>query len=450
MLEILSNSSKHSDMTPQQIAIFLEQYYTDPPPSFFDTQARLSLSHAARNRYRDTELPKEIRDVTEPVETLRQQEHLGAMFQAVGPSSTSSVEACKKVLKQKREMQLTEAEVADVLVLMATSQNSSDWNGGIFAQTVQNETLDWAQVIKYLDRPDFILRDAEGLAVVLDALLVAHAKAHNFSVADLWGRRWLNGEAQLSVLKAFSSLKVGRFDITKIDNLRKVVSQEDFADAPTSLKALAESLESQKLNSLDAVQALLSLAFDHDRPPEIQQEGLSLLDRAEKLTPELLLCGAFQLPKPWSPNHERLVHDLFNRFFENHTSFQLVFWKLWLLDRNIVVRHFLELFSQNPMTMDRIVEIVAAINRVSEFLEHPVRVFSLEFAGVACGRDLLDLEPWVVDQVRKDGAQFMEDCYRWLKMKAEEEYQCRRESLPRRTCPLQVLPVHIFLEVLRR
>src|SRR5690606_21646842 len=157
----------------------------------------------------------------------------------------------------------------------------------------------------------------------------------------------------------------------------------------------------------DAIDALLSLAFDPDRPREILQEGLSLLERAEKLTPELLLCGAFQLPQPWSPEHERLVFDLFAKFFDGHTSFQLVFWKLWQQDRNVVAHRFVALYSQNPMRMERIVEILATIKRINEFLDYSNRLVNLEFATVAAGFDLLDLEVWVVDQIKKHGVSFM-------------------------------------------
>ncbi|RPA83679.1 Not1-domain-containing protein [Ascobolus immersus RN42] len=454
LLEIISNPSKHPELTPQALAAFLQQFYSDPPPAFFNTSERLSLSYAARSRYRDGEVPREVREATDSIESLRQQERLSTIFQAAGPNSTSSVEACKKVLKQKWRVQLSEAEIADVLVLMATSQNPGDWNGEVFAQAVKienlSETFDWARVIKSLDRPDFVLKDAEGLAVVLDALVTADPKTPGYSISDLWGGRWTNGQAQLSVLKAFHSLRVGRFDITKTENLRKVLSQEDFANAPTVVKALAESLESQKLNSLDAIDALLSLAFDPDRSPEIRNEGMILLDRAEKRTPELLLCGAFQLPQPWSAEHERLVFDLFGKFFDGHTSFQLVFWKLWQLDRNFVAHRFVDLYSQNPLRMERIVEIIAKIQRTHEFLDYSNRLINLEFATVAAGFELLDLEPWVIDQIKKHGVPFMEDSYKWLKAKADEEYQFRREQVPRRTVSIQVAPVYIFLEVLAR
>lgn len=48
LLETLANPAKHQDLPTQSIALFLQQYFSDPVPSFLDNTAKLSLSYAAR------------------------------------------------------------------------------------------------------------------------------------------------------------------------------------------------------------------------------------------------------------------------------------------------------------------------------------------------------------------------------------------------------------------
>lgn len=458
LLEIVANPAKHQEMSAASLATFLQQYFSEPSPSFFDTTAKLSLSLAARTRYKDNTLPEEVARITDPIEKLRQQESLVRIFQDAGPACTTSVDACRKVLKRKWRVELTEEEVAEVLTLMAVSPNPSEWNGEIFVNAILAENIgdsfDWNAVIGCLDRPDFMIQQIDGFAVVVDALRAASAKSTNkFDISKLWGGRWVNYMSQLNVFKAYLAISPERFDVSKVPGLRKVLTQEDFATAPSAVKALAESLETQKLVSSEAVSTLFHLGTDVTLPMDVREDGYKNIERAAKFTPELLIFGAFQMPKPWSQNLETLVYQLFDLFFHSHTSYQLVFWKLWKDQKVFVAQQFVNYHSRDSLQLNRILDIVHDIRCLDELLELTQELalgFVLDLAALAARRDLLVLDKWLHEMSVKYGSPFTLQCYRFLKFKADAECAANREGSPLRTVSLSVGPVNTFLQFLEK
>ena len=445
-------------MKPSSLALLLQQYLAEPSLPFFDTNAKLGLSYAARTRFKDNPLPEDIARVTDAVEKLRQEESLVGIFKSAGPICTSSVETCRKVLRLKWRVKFNEDEVADVFCLMATSPTASEWNGEVFVTAILLDNIgdpfDWNTVIGRLDKPDFVIQQVDGFAVVLDGLRTAQAKSTaKFDISKLWGGRWVHYISQLNVFKAYLAITPDRFDVTKVPGLRKVLTQEDFASAPSTVKALAESLETQKLVSSEAVSTLLHLGTDLTLPPEVREDGYKHIERAAKFTPELLIFGAFQMPKPWSQNLEHLVLQLFDLFFHGHTSNQLVFWKLWKEQKGFVAQQFITYHSRDPLQLTRILDIVNDIRCLTELLEITQELalgFVLDLAALAARREYLNLEKWLQEMLAKYGAPFTLQCYRFLKFKADAECAQNREGGAARTVSLSVGPVNMFLQFLEK
>lgn len=450
MLEIISNPSKHPNLSPEALADFMRHYYSESP-SFFDGQAKLLLAYAAKTRYGDN-IPPVVQQMTDQVESLRQQERLVSVFQQSGPNGTSSVETCASLLRAKWGSMVSEEEVAELLRLMATSQNPADWKGDVLVKALQIQHIpnnfNWRLVIKYLDHPDFVLKDTEGLALVLEAFSAINQPPPDFSLTNLWAGRWTNYRSQLSVLKAYNSLRVDRFDVSKIGLQKKVLTQGDFVDAPTSIKALADTLESQKLNSLDTIEAILHLSSDEDLPHDVLIEGKALLERAAKLTPELLLCGAYQLPRPWSPSHENVVQSLFKSFFIGHTSYQLVFWKLWQVNKIFVAHGFISVYVADPMNIKRIWELADGFHGVQELLGVGEVNFVLDLASYAAFKGTINFEKWLKELISRHGAGVMFECLKFLKAKADEENVFTRDGSQPISARLDLSVVAAFLEVM--
>lgn len=450
MLELLANPAKHPGLTPEGIAFFLRQLLSEPLPSFLDESESLRLSYAARSRYSHTSLPPEIFNITEPVEHMRQTTSLVQALHQFGPQSISTLSSCRELLKRKWHVQLTASEVADVLVYMATSENPGSWNSNNLIEAMMLEGnlaqgFDWKLVIQSLDREDFVLEQPEGLHVVLRAIQQG-AKDQEFQIDRLWGGRWRHPRAQWSVLRAY--LKSEDVDVNKMMGVRKVFTSEDFSNGTAAIKMLAAAFETNKLISLAAVDALLYLALDEAVPPDIHIAASPELDKGAKYAPELLLCGAIMTTEAWPPPLESVVDALFNTFFEGHTSHQLVFWRLWQVDKATVTKYFVRYHQHNPLTITRILDISQDLRCLGDLLDVQNSTFVLDVASLAARREYLNLDKWLVEMINKYGLEFAVECYQFLRVKAEAEYAQTREGKKTMMVNLRVGPVNSFLTVL--
>ncbi|EWC46218.1 hypothetical protein DRE_04596 [Drechslerella stenobrocha 248] len=429
MLEILANPAKHDNWEPFLIAQYLADYLSEPVPSFLDLNAKLNLSYAARVRFSATTIPDDIQTVTEPVEKMRGQESLKRLFTMAGSNSTNSLDACKEVLKRKWKVELSEEEVAEMLITMATSPHPTDWNPEIFVKAILENNIgpafDWSLLIELLDKPEFVIEDADGLSLLIKGLLVATQKNPDLEISRLWSGIKTNARSQLSIMKALLSRRFEGFNLSKVPNWQKIVSINDqFQDAPAKLSALATTYENQKLNSLGAVQSLIHLAVDRSVPKDIKKEAGALVERQWKLVPELLLVGAFIADKPWPAEHEVIVKQLFGVFFEGSPSRQLVFYLLWNYDRIGVIERFIEIYRTDKLKVTRILEIAKEINILWDLAKSiSFYELALDLSCLAALSDALNLEKWLIEMFAENGKDFIEQTLLFLENRSSADYE---------------------------
>ncbi|EPS36887.1 hypothetical protein H072_9531 [Dactylellina haptotyla CBS 200.50] len=429
MLDILSNPTKHENWGSPLIAQYLADYLSEPVPTFFDQNAKLNLSYAARVRFSSTTIPEEIQNITEPVEKMRGQESLKRLFTMAGSNSTNSLDSCREVLKRKWKVELSEEEVADMLVTMATSPHPTDWNPEIFVKAIMENNIgpafDWSLLIELLDKPEFVIEDSDGLSLLIKGLLVATQKNPDLEISRLWSGVKNNPKSQLSIMKALLSRRFEGFNLTKVPNWQRIVSINDqFQDAPAKLSALATTYENQKLNSLGAVQSLLYLAVDRSVPKDIKAEAGALVDRQWKLVPELLLVGAFIADKPWNPEHEAIVKRLFGSFFEGSPSRQLVFYLLWSYDRIGVMERFVEIYRADKLKVTRILEIAKEIQILWDLTKSiSYYELALDIACLAAVSEALNLEKWLAEMFAENGKDFIDQTLVFLETRSSADYE---------------------------
>ncbi|EGX43660.1 hypothetical protein AOL_s00215g396 [Orbilia oligospora ATCC 24927] len=429
MLEILGNSAKHENWDPALIAQYLTDYLSEPLPSFFDLNAKLNLSYAARVRFSSSTIPEEIQVVTDSVEKLRGQESLRRLFTMAGSNSTNSLDACREVLKRKWKVELSEEEVAEMLITMATGLHPTDWNPEVFVKAILENNIgpafDWNLLIDVLDKPEFIIEDPDGLSLLIKGLLVATQKNPDLEISRLWSGRKNNPRSQLSIMKALLSRRFESFNLAKVPNLQKIVSINDqFQDAPAKLSALATTYENQKLNSLGAVQSLLYLAVDRSVPKDVKTEAGALVERQWKLVPELLLVGAFIADKPWAQEHEGIVKRLFSSFFEGSPSRQLVFYLLWSYDRLGVMERFIEIYRGDKLKVTRILEIAKEIQILWDLTKSIAYYeLALDIACLAAVSDALNLEKWLTEMFAENGKDFISETLIFLETRSIADYE---------------------------
>lgn len=450
MLEILAMPSKYENLSDNGIAWFVEQIVTEPLPNFVDESIVLRLSYAVRCRYKNKALPTRIAQLTNPIEEMRQQENLVSALEQFGPDSISTLERARELVSRKWNVHITEKEVAEVLIYMACrTQNPGQWNSANFVDALIAEgnlapTFDWEVVLDNLDREDFIVRDMDGVMVVIRAIQAGTKGQRDFPIA-FWGRQWQYPRSQWSVLSAYLQPQT---DVRTLPGLRKIFTSDDFETANSHVKAMVTILEGNKLISYDAIDALLHLSFDNTVPQDIHQAAQRQLESACKFAPELVLCGALQKPQPWTLEVNDLVGQLFDIFFEGHTSYQLIFHRLWNLDRPMVARRFIDYYNRSRLNITRIMDISQDLRCLGDLLEIPDAQFVLDIATLAARREYLNLEKWLQGMLSKYGAEFWHECYRFLRIKAAAEYEHAREGVKQTHVSLRVGPVYTMLTVL--
>ena len=146
---------------------------------------------------------------------------------------------------------------------------------------------------------------------------------------------------------------------------------------------------------------------------------------------------------------ESVIDSLFELFFDGHTSQQLVFWRLWQVDKNMVAQRFVDAYQRNPLTLTRIMDICQELRCLNDLLEIRNATFILDVASLAARREHLNLDKWLHEMLAKFGGDFWEECYRFLRMKADAEYLASREGNGKQTMvQLRVGPVYSFLTAL--
>ena len=152
--------------------------------------------------------------------------------------------------------------------------------------------LDWAAVIKSFDWPDRHGVDTATLKLLIAILVNCPRNADPHAVTGFWST-WANPMYQLRLLDALLSLPGDTFNFVNLPG-RRVVIVNDVAGASPTIKSLAANVQGHTWNSLDLFEVLVKLG-DADSV-EIRNTVREMLDKAIKISAELVHMGIFQVP----------------------------------------------------------------------------------------------------------------------------------------------------------
>ncbi|CAG8484093.1 12574_t:CDS:2 [Ambispora gerdemannii] len=328
---------------------------------------------------------------------------------------------------------IQEKDVAQVLGMMAgtptESQNAGNmpWNPNAEASETQRKeswdvetfvdtlielqpNLNWVKIYQELDYPEFFISDIKGLDILLKAFKAAVKEQQHFPLNVFWGR-WANITGQFSVLRCISNAPVEIFNINEM-RTRRVLTMEDFVTSGANVKSLAPMLTSQSWNSLDFIETLIKLADS-----EFFEKVRDLFDKASKQTPELVVLGLAQVPKPWSSIHQELINKLLSMFLISHSSSTLVLTRLWQVNPNLFIEGCLDLYKKDAMHISRILDIAQDLKILPQLLQVQQFVFTIDLAALASRREYLNLEKWLQDNIAEYGDPFIHDCLDFLHSK---------------------------------
>jgi CCR4-NOT transcription complex subunit 1 len=157
-----------------------------------------------------------------------------------------------------------------------------------------NVTLQWDKAIRVLDRPERTGIDTATLKLIVAILSEAH-----HAVSGFWST-WSNALYQLRLIDALLSLPSDTFSFYGLPG-RTVVTVDDVANASPTIKTLAQNVQSSTWNSLDLFELLVRL--DESEEPGVKTQVREMLDRAVRVSAELVHMGLLQVPV--SSNHSK-------------------------------------------------------------------------------------------------------------------------------------------------
>ncbi|KAJ3055880.1 hypothetical protein HK097_008877 [Rhizophlyctis rosea] len=394
---------------------------------------------------------------------------IAALMRDLGYGATSSAGTVVKVLEHlsispaNASMTLSDEEISRTIAMMAMThtgltglagsessifkgvdpadlQRPTTWDVELFMSVVLElrPDLDWFVVMRKLDVPDFVVPDGQGLKIILDASKIVLKDLYQFPIGAIFGR-WRNERGQLAFLKHAIQVAPELFSLNQTAP-RRVVTLEG---ANSAARVLIPALGNQAWNSLDLIETLILLS---EGP--LYEDVKAVFENASQQAPELLLLGLAQLTIPWNPLMKELAPNLVMLFLGGHQNSNFVLPKLWQLSQPLAISGLLHLYSRDPSSLSRILDVAQEMKALSQILETKPFSFAIDLAALASRRDYLNLEKWLQDHIRQEGDVFIKACLEFLNEKVTSQILRQESNNVQHSVPLSVDVVVIFLRIL--
>ncbi|XP_012868099.1 PREDICTED: CCR4-NOT transcription complex subunit 1 [Dipodomys ordii] len=362
---------------------------------------------------------------------------LADFMQEVGYGFCASIEECRNIIMQFGVREVTAAQVARVLGMMARThsgltdgiplqsisapgsgiwsdgKDKSDgaqahtWNVEVLIDVLKelNPSLNFKEVTYELDHPGFQIRDSKGLHNVVYG--IQRGLGMEVFPVDFIYRPWKHAEGQLSFIQ------------------HSLINPEIFcfADYPCHtvatdiLKAPPEddNREIATWKSLDLIESLLRLAEVGQYEQVKQLFGFPI-----KHCPDMLVLALLQINTSWHTLRHELISTLMPIFLGNHPNSAIILHYAW----HGQVRH------------GHLLMIA-----LSMLLNGTPFAFVIDLAALASRREYLKLDKWLTDKIREHGEPFIQACMTFLKRRcpsilgglAPEKDQPKSAQLPPET-----------------
>uniref|UniRef100_A0A8C3NV47 CCR4-NOT transcription complex subunit 1 n=1 Tax=Cyanoderma ruficeps TaxID=181631 RepID=A0A8C3NV47_9PASS len=367
---------------------------------------------------------------------------LADFMQEVGYGFCASVEECRNIIMQFGVREVTAAQVARVLGMMARThsgltdgiplqsisapgsgiwsdgKDKSDgsqahtWNVEVLIDVLKelNPNLDFKVVTYELDHPGFQIRDSKGLHIVVFGIQRGLGM-EVFPVNAIY-RPWKHAEGQLS----FIQHSLINPDIFCFADYPCHTVATDILKAPPE----DDNREIATWKSLDLIESLLRLA-EVGQYEQVKQ----LFSFPIKHCPDMLVLALLQINTSWHTLRHELISTLMPIFLGNHPNSAIILHYAWHGQ------------GQSPSIRQLIMHAMA----LSMLLNGTPFAFVIDLAALASRREYLKLDKWLTDKIREHGEPFIQACMTFLKRRcpsilgglAPEKDQPKSAQLPPET-----------------
>ncbi|XP_076649788.1 CCR4-NOT transcription complex subunit 1 isoform X4 [Halictus rubicundus] len=372
------------------------------------------------------------------------------LIMELGYGFTSSVEECRSALAGLGAREISPACAARVLGHMArTCSNLDDagglqsywgnsgatqdankeksadnaapstWNVEVFIQALKEiqSTLSWNDVIVKLDHAEFIIKDRQGLNLLITGLrlgLQHQGYLPDMFPVELFYRHWDNVEGQFSL----------------VQQILKCPDIFCFADYPYHsvtvdvLKAAPESdsKEAQTWRSLNVVELLLHMA-ERGLYVSVQE----IFKWPIQHCPDVLVLALLQINAPITILRQELLSTLMPIFLGNHPNSAVILHHAWhgnaVKIKSIIMHAMAEWYirgDHDQTRLSRILDVAQDLKALSHLLTAQSYPFVIDLACLASRREYLKLEKWLTDKIREQGEVFVTACVKFLQRRCPQ------------------------------
>ncbi|XP_030438098.1 CCR4-NOT transcription complex subunit 1 isoform X3 [Gopherus evgoodei] len=393
---------------------------------------------------------------------------LADFMQEVGYGFCTSVEECHNIIMQFGVREVTAAQVARVLGMMARThsgltegiplqsisapgsgiwsdgKDKSDgtqahtWNVEVLIDVLKelNPSLNFKEVTYELDHPGFQLRDSKGLQIVVYG--IQRGLGMEVFPVDLIYRPWKHAEGQLSFIQ------------------HSLINPEIFCFADYPCHAVATDIlkappeddnrEIATWKSLDLIESLLRLA-EVGQYEQVKQ----LFSFPIKHCPDMLVLALLQINTSWHTLRHELISTLMPIFLGNHPNSAIILHYAWHGQgqspsiRQLIMHAMAEWYMRGEQydqaKLSRILDVAQDLKALSMLLNGTPFAFVIDLAALASRREYLKLDKWLTDKIREHGEPFIQACMTFLKRRcpsilgglAPEKDQPKSAQLPPET-----------------
>ncbi|KAL9839323.1 LOW QUALITY PROTEIN: CCR4-NOT transcription complex subunit 1 [Geothlypis trichas] len=393
---------------------------------------------------------------------------LADFMQEVGYGFCASVEECRNIIMQFGVREVTAAQVARVLGMMARThsgltdgislqsisapgsgiwsdgKDKSDgsqahtWNVEVLIDVLKelNPNLDFKVVTYELDHPGFQIRDSKGLHIVVFGIQRGLGM-EVFPVNAIY-RPWKHAEGQLS----FIQHSLINPDIFCFADYPCHTVATDILKAPPE----DDNREIATWKSLDLIESLLRLA-EVGQYEQVKQ----LFSFPIKHCPDMLVLALLQINTSWHTLRHELISTLMPIFLGNHPNSAIILHYAWHGQgqspsiRQLIMHAMAEWYMRGEQydqaKLSRILDVAQDLKALSMLLNGTPFAFVIDLAALASRREYLKLDKWLTDKIREHGEPFIQACMTFLKRRcpsilgglAPEKDQPKSAQLPPET-----------------
>ncbi|XP_057273753.1 CCR4-NOT transcription complex subunit 1-like isoform X12 [Pezoporus wallicus] len=393
---------------------------------------------------------------------------LADFMQEVGYGFCTSMEECRNIIMQFGVREVTAAQVARVLGMMARThsgltdgiplqsisapgsgiwsdgKDKSDgaqahtWNVEVLIDVLKelNPSLDFKVVTYELDHLGFQIRDSKGLHIVVFGIQRGLGM-EVFPVNAIY-RPWKHAEGQLS----FIQHSLINPDIFCFADYPCHTVATDILKAPPE----DDNREIATWKSLDLIESLLRLA-EVGQYEQVKQ----LFSFPIKHCPDMLVLALLQINTSWHTLRHELISTLMPIFLGNHPNSAIILHYAWHGQgqspsiRQLIMHAMAEWYMRGEQydqaKLSRILDVAQDLKALSMLLNGTPFAFVIDLAALASRREYLKLDKWLTDKIREHGEPFIQACMTFLKRRcpsilgglAPEKDQPKSAQLPPET-----------------